>query len=324
MKKLSRRSILLATFSTLTGTPGATQDLSTKPIRLVSGFPPGGGVDAVARIVAQGLSQQLSQPVIIDIRPGAGGAIALAELQKATPDGYTFGYGNVGQLAILEHISKQQKVDVFKSIVGVGYVAHAPMALFVPASLGVNSLADYLNLLKNNPDKFSYGSGGNGQIGHLAFEMLKSKTNVKIQHIPYKGLSPALTDLIAGRLVGVMDVLGAGMPHVKSGKLRVLALAVSERVSDFSNIPTFKELGVADYVVSGWQGMVAPVNTPPLLLQRMNQALSQVLSTKDIQERLIALGYYPQIMTSTQFSQFMQNESARWGALCRELKIEVE
>lgn len=323
MNNLNRRSMLLATLSSLTGTSGSAQDLPVKSIRLVSGFPPGGGVDAVARIVAQGLSHQLGQPVVIDIRTGAGGAIALAELQKAAPDGYTFGYGNVGQLAILEHISKQQKVDVLKSIVGVGYVAHAPIALFVPASLGVNSLVEYLNLLKNNPDKYSYGSGGNGQIGHLAFEMLKSKTNVKIQHIPYKGVGLAWTDLIAGRLVGVMDVLGGGMPHVKSGRLQVLALAVSERVSDFSNIPTFKELGIADYEVSGWQGMVAPVNTPPLLLQRMNQALSQVLSTKDIRERLITLGYYPQIMTSVQFSQFMQNESARWGALCRELKIEV-
>ena len=149
MNNLNRRSMLLATLSSLTGTSGSAQDLPVKSIRLVSGFPPGGGVDAVARIVAQGLSHQLGQPVVIDIRTGAGGAIALAELQKATPDGYTFGYGNVGQLAILEHISKQQKVDVFKSIVGVGYVAHAPIALFVPASLGVNSLVEYLNLLKN-------------------------------------------------------------------------------------------------------------------------------------------------------------------------------
>ncbi|MEY3419633.1 MAG: hypothetical protein RJA46_1404, partial [Pseudomonadota bacterium] len=241
--------------SAILGQTAVAQDFPTKPIRMVVGFPPGGGIDQLARVLAEGMSSQLGQNIVVDNKPGAGTAIASAEIMRAPNDGYTIGLGNVGQFSVLEHISKQPIVDLPSKLAPIGQVGYAPLALFVPATLNVNSTADYLNLLKSQPNALSYASGGNGQITHLAFEMLKSEAQVKIQHIPYKGSGPALIDLMAGRVVGMIDALGAGMPHVKSGKLKVLALTAADRAPEFQAIPTFKESGLKNYVVTGWQGM---------------------------------------------------------------------
>ncbi len=310
--------------SAIFGNPVLAQDFPNKPIRMVVGFPPGGGIDQLARVLAEGMSSQLGQNIIVDNKPGAGTAIASAEIMRAPNDGYTIGLGNVGQFSVLEHISKQPIVDLPNKLTPIGQVGYAPLALFVPASLSVNSTAEYLNLLKSQPNAFSYGSGGNGQITHLAFEMLKSEAQVKIQHIPYKGSGPALIDLMAGRVVGMIDALGAGMPHVKSGKLKVLALTAAERAPEFQTIPTFKEAGLKNYVVTGWQGMVAPLNIPTPVLQKLNRALNETLNKKEIREKMIGLGYYPTPTTSQEFGVFMKAESVRWGALCKELNIEAD
>jgi len=322
IKKLRFYLVLLS--SVILGNPVLAQDFPNKPIRMVVGFPPGGGIDQLARVLAEGMSSQLGQNIIVDNKPGAGAAIASAEIMRAPNDGYTIGLGNVGQFSVLEHISKQPIIDLPNKLTPIGQVGYAPLALFVPATLNVNSTADYLNLLKSQPNVFSYGSGGNGQITHLAFEMLKSEAQVKIQHIPYKGSGPALIDLMAGRVVGMIDALGAGMPHVKSGKLKVLALTAAERAPEFQTIPTFKEAGLKNYVVTGWQGMVAPLNIPTPVLQKLNRALNETLNKKEIREKMIGLGYYPTPTTSQEFGVFMKAESVRWGTLCKELHIETD
>ena len=306
------------------GNPIGAQEFPNKPIRMVVGFPPGGGIDQLARVLAEGMSSQLGQNIIVDNKPGAGTAIASSEIIRAPNDGYTIGLGNVGQFSVLEHISKQPIVDLPNKLTPIGQVGYAPLALFVPATLNVNSTSEYLNLLKSQPNTLSYASGGNGQITHLAFEMLKSEAQVKIQHIPYKGSGPALIDLMAGRVVGMIDALGAGMPHVKSGKLKVLALTAADRAPEFQTIPTFKEAGLKNYVVTGWQGMVAPLNTPTAVVQKLNRALNETLNKKEIREKMIGLGYYPTPTTPDQFGVFMKAESVRWGALCKELKIESD
>jgi len=322
---LKKIGILLTLMvSVIHGQHAVAQDFPNKPIRMVVGFPPGGGIDQLARLLAEGMSSQLGQNIIVDNKPGAGTAIASAEIMRATNDGYTIGLGNVGQFSVLEHISKQPIVDLPSKLAPIGQVGYAPLALFVPATLSVNSVTDYLNLLKSQPNTLSYGSGGNGQITHLAFEMLKSETQVKIQHIPYKGSGPALIDLMAGRVVGMIDALGAGMPHVKSGKLKVLALTAAERAPEFQSIPTFKESGLKNYVVTGWQGMVAPLGTPSAVLQKLNRSLNETLNKKEIREKMIGLGYYPTPTSAEQFGSFMKAESLRWGALCKELKIETD
>ena len=310
--------------SAVLGNPVVAQEFPNKPIRMVVGFPPGGGIDQLARVLAEGMSSQLGQNIVVDNKPGAGTAIASVEIMRAPNDGYTIGLGNVGQFSVLEHISKQPIVDLPNKLTPIGQVGYAPLALFVPATLNVNSTSEYLNLLKSQPNAFSYASGGNGQITHLAFEMLKSEAQVNIQHIPYKGSGPALIDLMAGRVVGMIDALGAGMPHVKSGKLKVLALTAAERAPEFQTIPTFKETGLKNYVVIGWQGMVAPLNTPAAVVQKLNKALNETLNKKEIREKMIGLGYYPTPTTPDQFGVFMKAESARWGALCKELKIEAD
>ena len=304
--------------------PIGAQEFPNKPIRMVVGFPPGGGIDQLARVLAEGMSSQLGQNIIVDNKPGAGTAIASAEIIRAPNDGYTIGLGNVGQFSVLEHISKQPIVDLPNKLTPIGQVGYAPLALFVPATLNANSTSEYLNLLKSQPNALSYASGGNGQITHLAFEMLKSEAQVKIQHIPYKGSGPALIDLMAGRVVGMIDALGAGMPHVKSGKLKVLALTAADRAPEFQTIPTFKESGLKNYVVTGWQGMVAPLNTPTAVVQKLSRALNETLNKKEIREKMIGLGYYPTPTTSQEFGVFMKAESVRWGALCKELHIETD
>ena len=218
-KKL--RNFFLVSVLVILALPVGAQEFPNKPIRMVIGFPPGGGIDQLARVLAEGMSSQLGQNIVVDNKPGAGTAIASTEVMRATNDGYTIGLGNVGQFSVLEHISKQPIVDLPSKLAPIGQVGYALLALFVPATLNVNSVTEYLNLLKSQPNVFSYGSGGNGQITHLAFEMLKSEAQIKIQHIPYKGSGPALIDLIAGRVVGMIDALGSGMPHVKSGKLKI-------------------------------------------------------------------------------------------------------
>ena len=321
-KKLAIYLVLLS--GAIFGNPAVAQDFPNKPIRMVVGFPPGGGIDQLARVLAEGMSSQLGQNIIVDNKPGAGTAIASAEIIRAPNDGYTIGLGNVGQFSVLEHISKQPIVDLPNKLTPIGQVGYAPLALFVPATLNVNSTSEYLNLLKSQPNTLSYASGGNGQITHLAFEMLKSEAQVKIQHIPYKGSGPALIDLMAGRVVGMIDALGAGMPHVKSGKLKVLALTAADRAPEFQTIPTFKEAGLKNYVVTGWQGMVAPLNTPTAVVQKLNRALNETLNKKEIREKMIGLGYYPTPTSPDQFGVFMKAESVRWGALCKELKIESD
>ena len=310
--------------SAILGQSAFAQEFPNKPIRMVVGFPPGGGIDQLARVLAEGMSGQLGQNIVVDNKPGAGTAIATAEIMRAPNDGYTIGLGNVGQFSVLEHISKQPIVDLPSKLAPIGQVGYAPLALFVPATLNVNSTSEYLNLLKSQPNAFSYASGGNGQITHLAFEMLKAEAQVKIQHIPYKGSGPALIDLMAGRVVGMIDALGAGMPHVKSGKLKVLALTAADRAPEFQTIPTFKESGLKNYVVTGWQGMVAPLGTPPAVVQKLNRTLNEVLNKKEIRDKMIGLGYYPTPTTAEQFGGFMKAESIRWGALCKELKIEAD
>ena len=316
--------LLTLLVSVIHGLPVEAQEFPNKPIRMVVGFPPGGGIDQLARLLADGMSSQLGQNIIVDNKPGAGTAIASAEIMRAPNDGYTIGLGNVGQFSVLEHISKQPINDLPSKLAPIGQVGYAPLALFVPATLSVNSTTDYLNLLKSQPNTLSYGSGGNGQITHLAFEMLKSEAQVKIQHIPYKGSGPDLIDLMAGRVVGMIDALGAGMPHVKSGKLKVLALTAAERAPEFQSIPTFKESGLKNYVVTGWQGMVAPLGTPPAVIQKLNRSLNETLNKKEIREKMIGLGYYPTPTSPEQFGVFMKAESLRWGALCKELKIETD
>jgi tripartite-type tricarboxylate transporter receptor subunit TctC len=177
--KLKKIGVFLALLGgAIFSQPLLAQDFPNKPIRMVIGFPPGGGIDQLARLLAQDMSTQLGQNIIVDNKPGAGTAIASAEIMRAPSDGYTIGLGNVGQFSVLEHISKQPIVDLPSKLAPIGQVGYAPLALFVPATLNVNSAAEYLNLLKSQPDAFSYASGGNGQITHLAFEMLKSEAQV--------------------------------------------------------------------------------------------------------------------------------------------------
>jgi tripartite-type tricarboxylate transporter receptor subunit TctC len=315
--------LLASIFAVAAGTAIA-QDYPVRPLKMVIGFPPGGGIDSLSRVIAEEMSRQLGQPIVIDNRPGAGTAIATAEIIKSQPDGYTIGLGNVGQFSILEHISRQPIADLPRKIVGVGQVGYAPLALFVPANLAVDTIADYVKLARSQPDKLSHGSGGNGQITHLAFEMFKVEANFKMQHVPYKGSSAALTDLLGGRIHGMIDALGVGMPHVKSGKLKVLGITSADRAADFQTIPTFKESGYPNLVVTGWQGIVVPAGTPASIVQRLNVALNETLNNKAIKDKMTGMGYYPAPTTPPQFSALMKAESSRWGALCKALNIEAD
>lgn len=313
---------LLISVLAMNTTMAADLDYPTRPIKLIIGLAPGGGMDFLGRLLAIPISDQLKQPVVVDNRPGAGGAIATAEIIKSAPDGYVVSLANIGQLAISDQVAEQPIGDIPNKVSAIGLVGVSPLVLFVPTSLGINTLEKYLEYARANPGKLSYGSGGIGQLSHLAFEQLKAETKVQIEHVPYKGGSPALNDLVAGRLDGMLDVVGVGMPFVKAGKLKILAISSEERSPGYPLIPTFKEAGAPNYVVLGWQGLIAPAGTSPSVVTRLNQVLRKTLESKVIQDAMAVQGYFARPSSPEQFSALVKSDTARWGALMKTLKID--
>ena len=300
------------------------QPFPSKQIRLIVGFPPGGGLDNLARLLSERMAQDLGQSLLIDNRPGAGGGIASAELLRAPADGHTIVLGNVGQFSVLEHLSPNPIAGFPSRVAAIGQIGNAPLGLFVPASLPVTDLRGFIAYVKAGGGKYNYGSGGSGQITHLAVEMLKQQAGLALTHVPYKGSAASVTDLIGGRIEAIIDALGVGVPHVKSGKLKLLAVTAAERLADYPDVPTVRESGVPDYVVSGWQGLVAPAGTPAEVVRRLNASLNAALKSPDIAARMWTLGYLPAPGTPEAFAALMRDESTRWANLIRAAKIQAQ
>ena len=291
-----------------------------RPITLVVGFAPGGGVDANARLVADALSQRFGQPVIVENRPGAGSKIASNRVAKATPDGYTL-LVTTAAVAIDMAASANAGVDASSDFVPISTMSTSPMFLVVNPSLPVHDVRGLVERAKAMPDALNYASSGNGTTPHLYAELFKLRTETKVLHVPYKGTAPALAALIAGDVQMGFAPATSVLPFVKAGKLRALATTGSERFALLPDVPTMKEAGVADAETDVWYGMLAPAGTPPDVVATIATAIATVSRTPEFRRRLEALGAEPKTMTPAAFRSLLEREVVRWAEVERTARI---
>jgi tripartite-type tricarboxylate transporter receptor subunit TctC len=321
MKAFAR--LALAAVAALAVASVHAQGYPTRPIQLVVGFPPGGGVDIVARQLAERLSHQLGQQVIVDNKAGAAGNVAMELVARAKPDGYTLLMGNLGMLSANPSLYPKLAFDT-KEFVPVARVVVTPLVAAVPAALPPKTMAEFVALAKSKPGELNFGSGGTGNINHLAGELFKMQTGTSIQHVPYKGSAPAMADLVAGRIQLVIDGANVVAPFIAAGTARPLALTGETRSASMPAVPTAKEAGLADFVIYGWQGVLAPAGTPQAIVDQLNAEIGKALADPALKARLSGQGTEPAFMSPAAFREFIAAEQKRWSEVIRSAKITLE
>jgi tripartite-type tricarboxylate transporter receptor subunit TctC len=287
------------------------QSYPAKALRIVVPQAPGGGNDTIARLVAQRLSQSLKQQVLVDNRAGAGGLIAAETVAKSAPDGYTLLLGNVATLTISPNVQKKVPYDSFKDFEPVSLIASAPLLVVVHPSLPATSVKQLIALAKARPGQLNFASSGVGSSTHLATELFKVMTGTDLTHVPYKGLSPATADLLSGQVQVMFSSAVAMLPHVKSGRLRALAMTGSKRSKAIPDIPTVAEAGVRDYEAGSWYGILAPAGTDRGVVDLLARDIAAATQSQEIQERLNSEAVIPIGSTPTQFAAHIKKEYAR-------------
>ena len=292
-------------------------------IKLVSPYPPGGTTDILARLVQPGLGKELGTTVIVDNKAGASSNIGTEYVSTAAPDGCTLLLGNNTGVAINRNLYKL-RVDPIEGLAPVGAVASVPLVLYVNSSLPVTNLNQLIDLVKANPGKYSYASGGSGSPQHLMGELLKHEKHLDIVHIPYKGQGPALQDVVAGQVQMAFETTTAIASQLASGRIRALATTGAVRSKNMPTVPTMKELGMKDFVTENWYGVFAPAKTPPALVQRLNVALNKVLESKDVEASLEKMGSSEVKGTPEQFTKFIARELPLWESVVKRSGAKVD
>jgi tripartite-type tricarboxylate transporter receptor subunit TctC len=325
MKKLFPQRAVMAVMAGLLTVAAAWADTyPSKPIRFVMPFAAGGPTDALSRVYAKELSELLKQPVIVDNRPGAGGNLGVDLVAKAPPDGYTIGLGTNGPLAINVTVFGKLPYDPSRDIAPITRFAFVPNVLVVPPSLGVKDAGELLRLFKANPGKYSYASGGNGTSQHLAGEMLKTMAQLDIVHIPYKGESPAIADVIGGQVAMSFSTLAASLPHIQSGRLIPLAVTSAQRSPALPQVPTIAENGLPGYEATAWYGIIAPANTPPEIVRKLHDASLKAFASAEVVDKLAALGASAAPTTPEAFAAFIRSETQRWAPVVKASGAKVD
>jgi len=308
----------------MAGAPGAlAQQYPAKPIRLLVGFAAGGPSDVIARTIGQKLTEKWGQPVIVDIRPGAGGNIATEMAAKAPPDGYTllepaFAY------AVNPLLYSKLPFDTVKDFAPVLRVASIANLLVVHPSIPAHSVKELIAFAKARPSQLVYGSAGSGTASHFAGELLNMMGSIKVTHIPYKGLAPAHTEVIGGQLSLMFDGIVTGLPAVKAGRLRALAVTTLKRWQGAPDIPTMSEAGLAGFEVNSWFGLLAPAGTPREIVLRLNSEVSRALHEPDARERLYSIGAEPMTNTPEEFAAYINAEMVKWSKVIKAAGIRVD
>ncbi|MEJ7931086.1 tripartite tricarboxylate transporter substrate binding protein [Ramlibacter sp. AN1015] len=319
-----------AAVAALGASPGALAqvasagDYPSRPIRFYAGFPPGGVADIVARIIAQPLSTRLGQPVLVDNRSGAGGAIAVDTVAKAPPDGYTVGFGVSGALTSSVTLNPKLPYDPRRDIEPVSTVVMNPIVLVVPADSGINNLKEFIAAAKSSPTRFNYGTPGPGTAMNLAGELLKELTGIQMSHVPYKGSSPAATDLLGGHLKAAIIDYTTAKPHIQSGRLRALGQTAATRSAVAPDIPTIAEAGVPGYEFNSWFGLVMPAGTPPAILARVHKELDAVLRDPAVRQQLIEAGSDPAPSTPEAMRSRIAREIGMTAKLIKDANITLQ
>lgn len=288
----------------------------SKPITIIVPFPAGGGTDAFARPLSAQLTKNLGKQIVIDNRGGAGGTLGASIAAKAAPDGYTFFMG-AAHHAIAPSVYPKLDYDIEKSFIPMMLVASPPQVIVVNPKVPANDLKSMIDLLKQSPGRYNYGSAGNGSSHHLAGELFKMQTKTFITHIPYRGAGPALADLIAGQVDMMFDGLGSSSQHIKSGKIKALAVASEKRVPAFPNVPTAKEAGVPGYVVSTWYGLWAPKGTPQEIVDKMTAEVTKAIASPELVEIWANNGSEVPNMAGEPFGKFVSADIKRWATVVK-------
>ncbi len=315
---LKAASLLVAVAGVVVVEQATAQTYPTKPIRMIVGFPPGGSNDIVARNVAPKLGEILGVQVVVENRAGANATIAADLVAKAAPDGYTVMLGSTSSLVISPHTYSKLPYDTLRDFAPVTTIAMTPEAVAVHPALPVKDLKTLIALAKSNPGKLDFASSGNGGLPHLAIELLKTQANINLQHVPFKGAGPAVTDLMGGHVQGIIMDFPAIFPQMQSGKLRGLALAAEKRIAQMPDLPTSGEQGMPALLAVNWFGIVAPAKTPPAIVTRLHSSLMKAMSGQDLKDRLAAVGVEVFTQNSPEaFAAFLKDELVRWGKVAK-------
>ncbi len=315
---------LLTAACALNALPALSQAYPTKPIVLVVPFAPGGTSELISRLVAQKLSERLGQQVVVENRPGAAGNIAMEQVARAAPDGYTLILGHIGTLAVNPAMFPKLPYDAIKDFAPVSLIAAVPNIVTVNPAVPAKNLKEFLDLARAKPGSINYGSAGNGSAGHLAMEYLKRAAKVDMVHVPYKGTGPMLTDLLAGQTQATFTGSSPLIPHIASGKLRALAVGSTKRIPSLPNVPTIAESGFAGFETSQWYGIIAPAKTPPAIIQKLSTEIAQVMKLPDVVARLSGDGTVMIGSTPKEFAAYIETEMKRWGEVVHAANIKAE
>ncbi len=289
------------------------QDYPARPIRIIVPFTPGAGVDIVARAIAQSLNEAWKQSIVVDNRPGAGGTIAGDLVARASADGYTLMLGNVSTLAIAPALNPKLPYSPLRDFAPITLITTSENVLVLHPTVPATSMREFIAYAKANPRKLNYGSSGNGTTSHLGGVMFASMTGTEMTHVPYKGSGPMLTDLLAGQLQLSFSSVPTALPHIKSGRLRALAVTLLARSSVLPDLPTVQEAaGLKGFEISLWQGIVAPAATPRAIVMKLNKQIAASLRTPDIKGKLTVQGLDAVGNTPEQFGAYIRDEIAKW------------
>lgn len=321
---MHRRSLIAAVLAGLPLAAARSQDFPARPVRVVVGFPPGGGTDLVARPLAQKVQGIFGQSVVVDNRAGANGSVGLEVVAKSPPDGYTIGHVNSSVVVTNPLLYRNLAVNVERDLVPVCTVADSAVVLAVPADLPARDLRELVALAKVKPGQLNFGSGGLGSVDHLSFEVLKRQTGVEFLHVPYRGGGPALNDMIGGRVQLMISSYGMYKGQVDAGRVRIVAVLAPERHPALPDVPTGVEQGWPDLIVPAWQGIVAPAQTPAAILDKVEAAYRGALADPEVKALLISLGYFPTFRGQKDAARMIRDETVRWGTIIRELGIQLD
>jgi tripartite-type tricarboxylate transporter receptor subunit TctC len=324
---LHRRTLLTALAATGVTMPlasAAQGTYPTKPVRLVIGFAPGGGLDFTARTIQAGLEAAIGQPLVVDYKPGAGGVIAATELTRAAPDGYTLLVANTGPFAIAPYLRSKMPYDPVKDFTYVGQITEAAYIVATRADHPARDLKQFVEWAKANAGKANFASSGIGASTHLNGELLNTAAGIDLVHVPYKGSAPAVTDLISGQVQVLIDAGTVLLPHIKSGKLRALAVTGARRDAALPDVPTAIEQGFKGLESSGFQGLVGPAGLPREVVARLSTELAKVLAQPDVKAKFAGAGSEVQPRDAAAFATHVKAEADKWSALIRQRKIQID
>jgi tripartite-type tricarboxylate transporter receptor subunit TctC len=314
---------LAGTYALTAASHAQAQTFPAKPVRIVVAFPPGGPSDYAARVVAVRLTEYLGQQVIVDNRPGAGGALGTELVARAAPDGYTLLIGNTGTLSVLPHLQKTG-YDSLRDFAAVTNLIGGPSFLLTHPSVPVKNMTELIALAKKRPGQLTYASAGVGQISHMNGELLKQLANIDLLHVPYKGTGPVMPEMLGGQVSMTFSTSIDNLQFVKSGRLRGMAVTGKERLAVAKDLPTMAEAGLPGFESLNWNGVVGPAGMPKDILSRLNREIVRAVTLPDVKEKIVAQGNFAIADTPEEFAAFIRSESDKWARVVKQANIKLD